>query len=214
MKTKKIIIILIAIFLAIGIGGCKKDYPIPEPPQPPQLSISASEITLIVGLSGEVSIKNVTRLIIEGSSNDVAALQYDEVYKKLLITSKSAGEAVFKLCNQGGNSVTLKVTVKPVVCGLLDTQGEVVLEANYRYQTPTTLHLAPSGAARREHFVKVSQKNHWHIGETVTITYKGAADAAPTTLQTSIVAQSTTLVYLKTSDGKKYIIFPKTKDGE
>lgn len=182
--------LIVAITIALSVVGCKKDYPIPEPPQPPQLSISASEITLIVGLSGEVSIKNVTRLIIEGSSNDVAVLQYDEVYKKLLITSKSAGEAVFKLCNQGGNSVTLKVTVKPVVCGLLDAQGKVVLEANYRYQTPTTLHLAPSGAVRREEFLKLPHKGSWKIGESVTITYKGAADAAPTTLQTSIVAQS------------------------
>lgn len=213
MKTKKIII-LIAIFLAIGIGGCKKDYPIPEPPQPPQLSISASEITLIVGLSGEIEIKNVTQLIIESSNTTIASLRYDELAKKLIILSKAPGDVTFNISNKGNTPVTLKVTVKAVVLGLLDGQGEVVLEANYRYQTPTTLHLAPSGAARREEFLKLPHKGSWKIGEAVAIAYKKAADAAPKNLQTSVVAQSATLVYLKTTSDGKYIIFPKIKDGE
>lgn len=207
---------LIAIFLAIGIGGCREDSPLPTPPPSPlpPISLSTSEVWLMVGMEAEVMISNSKEFSVSAEKSGMITTRIEG--SKIFMGALTPGEVSLIIIDKKDSSrrAVLKITISPIKFGVMDTQGRMILEANYRYQTPSTLHLAPSGALRKKEFFKLPHKGSWKIGESVAITYKKAADAAPTTLQTSIVAQSATLVYLKTSDGKKYIIFPKTKDGE
>lgn len=208
-KIKRLIV---AMIFALSAISCEKDKPTPEPPKPPakaKIELSASEITVMLGLSGEVEIKNVNKLSIKESKKDIAQLNYDPASKKLKINTQNIGEVSFDITDEGNPSyvVTLTVKISPVVFGMLGQDAQMILTANYRYQSPKSLHMASSGADRRKQFIKIPFKTEWKPGEAVNIIYK--KDEATPEQQIA-----TTLSQFRDSSGKEKIIYLKTNDGK
>lgn len=207
MKTVlKLKMLILAMVVGFGTTSCKDDSRVPERPKP-KIELSRSEISVMLGLPGEVGISNVTKLTIESNNPDVAKLHYDEATKKLKIETKATGTATFKIANQGDTSpVELKVTVTPVVFGMVNANMEMAFEAKYRFKTPKTLHLSPSGFERKAHFLKVTLKPSWRSGDRVDVLYKNP-QSAQQNFQATVYAVIEGTVYLKTVEGR-YIIFP------
>lgn len=211
--------LIVAMIFALSAISCEKDKLTPEPPKPPakaKIELSASEITVMLGLSGEIEIKNVNKLTIKESKKDIAQLNYDPASKKLKINTQNIGEVSFDITDEGNPSyvVTLTVKISPVVFGMLGQDAQMILTANYRYQATKSLHMASSGAERKNQFIKIPLKPEWKPGETVSITKKDA-NAPEQQITTTLshfreVSEKEKVVYLKTNDGK-FIIFPVYK---
>ncbi|MDO4713740.1 MAG: hypothetical protein Q4B28_03710 [bacterium] len=209
--------LIVAIIFALSLVSCCKDEPTPEPPkpQPPAMALSVSEISLMLGMSGEVGLSNVADIRVEGNQ-DIAVLNYDSVSKKLKIETKAVGVTTLKIIDKAdkNRSIELKVKVTPVVFGMIGQDAQVILEANYRYQSPKSLHMASSGAERRNQFIKIPLQAEWKQGATVSITKKDTnapEQQIPTTIsQFRDSSGKEKVVYLKTNDGK-FIIFPVYK---
>lgn len=205
MKTVlKIKILLMVIFITIGIACCKDKAKTPEPPK---VELSVSEVSVMLGFSAEVSVNNVTQLVIEPNNADIAVLRYDEATKKIKIETKATGAVTFKIMNQGATAPSeLKVTVTPAILGLLNANKEVIFEAKYRFKGSGILHLSPSGTERKTHFLKVTLNASWKVGDVVKLQYKKPQQELQN-FQATVFAVLEGKIYLKTDDSR-YIIFP------
>lgn len=212
MKNK-IKMLIVAMIFALSAISCEKDKPTPEPPKPPAMAVSVSEISLMLGMSGEIGLSNVTEVNVEGNQ-EIASLSYHG--GKLTITTHKPGVTTLKILDAKDRArfVVLTVKVTPVVFGMLGQDAQMILTANYRYQATKSLHMASSGAQRKNQFIRVPLKPEWKPGETVSITKKDA-NAPEQQITTTLshfreVSEKEKIIYLKTQDGK-YIIFPLLK---
>lgn len=209
--------VIATITIALSVISCRKDDPMPDPPkpQPPAMALSVSEISLMLGMSREVGLSNVADIRVEGNQ-DIAVLNYDTTSKKLKIETKAVGVTKLKIIDKADKNRSIELTVKvtPVVFGMLGQDAQIILTANYRYQATKSLHMASSGAERKNQFIKIPLKPEWKPGETISITKKDA-NAPEQQITTTLshfreVSEKEKVVYLKTNDGK-FIIFPVYK---
>lgn len=198
---------LIAIFLAIGIGGCKKDYPIPDPPKPqPPISLSQEEIWLIKGMEAEVMVFNSNEFSVSAEKSGIIATRIEG--SKIFMGALTPGEVSLIIIDKKDSSrrAVLKIKVSPIRFGLMDTKGNMILEAKYCFQTTKTLHLAPNGTVRKEHYLRVPLLQEFQQGAPISLEYR-APGTEIQVLEMEISLIKERIVYATTLG--KYLVFEK-----
>lgn len=195
---------LIAIFLAIGIGGCREDSPLPTPHLP--LSLSTSEVWLMVGMESKIVVSNSKEFSVSAEKSGIIATRIEN--NNILIEALASGEVSLIISDIKDHSrrAVLKITISPIRFGLMDARGVMVLEGHYRFQGPENLHLAPSGTLRKQNYLKIPIEQSLQQGATVSVEYK--TTVTEQTLQAKIFLIKNQIIYAIMTDGG-YLIFEK-----
>lgn len=206
MKTTLKMLIVSAL-IAFAMMSCREDDPNPDPPQPlqPQMTLSVSDIALMVGMKNTVDLSNANDVLLITDNANIVDATYQQ--GKISLEAKNPGSVTIKIRDKSDSKrfVSLKVLVVPLKSGIMSEKGTMLFEANWYYQTPKTLFLSTSGKDRKHHLLKVPLQNFVE-NQTIDIEYKKSDVLQHLQATVSLIKGNT--IYTKLKDGR-YFIFQK-----
>lgn len=199
-------ILIVSVVFAFSVISCRKDDPMPDPPPPPkpEMTLSVSDIALMEGMKATVTLSNASAVSIVPDLANIVDVTYQQ--GKILLEAKTSGSITLTITDKSDSkrSVSLKIHVVPLKSGIMNGKGEMVFDANYRYQTPKTLYLAASGKDRKNHFLEFPLQNFVE-NQAINIQYKKTSDISPQQLQAKISSIKGNTVYTQLNDGTHFI---------